>query len=102
MRRPVLPGDVAALARALLAASDGDRPRLCRRILGGAAEAAAHTELCRRLHPRWGDGSLSAAARRFPLADEVFLDDPEYLRCTRLALRELAAALGGGGAAPAR
>ncbi|WP_323783640.1 hypothetical protein [Leisingera sp.] len=102
MMHPVLPGDVAAVARALLAASDGDRLRLCRRIFGGAAEAAAHTALFGRLHPRWGDGSLSAAARRFALADEPCLEDPEYLRCTRLVLRELAAAVEACGAAPAR
>ncbi|AHD00846.1 hypothetical protein METH_09275 [Leisingera methylohalidivorans DSM 14336] len=100
--QPVLPGDVAAVARALLAAGDAERLRLCRRIFGGAAEAAAHTALFCRLHPRWGDGSLSAAARRFDLADEVCLEDPEYLRCTRLVLRELAAHLETGGEAPAR
>lgn len=102
MIRPVLPGDVSAVARALLAVPDRERLRLCRRIFGGAAEAAAYAGLFCRLHPRWGDGSLSAAARRYALADEVFLDDPDYLRCNRLVLRELAVDLEAGGEAPAR
>ncbi|MFY0312352.1 hypothetical protein ACFMBG_20925 [Leisingera sp. D0M16] len=102
MRRPVLPGDVTAVARALLAVPDRERLRLCRRIFSGAAEAAAYAGLFGRLHPRWGDGSLSAAARRYALADEVFLDDPEYLHCTRLVLRELAAIFKADGEAPAR
>lgn len=90
MIRPVLPGDVSAVARALLLVPDGERLRLCRRIFGGAAEAAVHGRILGRLHLRWGDGSLSAAARRFTLAEEPFLDDPAYLDCTRLVLRELA------------
>lgn len=93
MRQPVLPGDVSAVARALLLVPPDHRVLLCRRIFGMAAEACAHVDLLRQLHPRWGDGSLSAAARRFPLADEPFLDDPAYLACTRLVLRELAAQL---------
>lgn len=102
MRRPVLPGDVSAAARALLAVPDRERLRLCRRIFGGAAEAAAYAGLFGRLHGRWGDGSLSAAARRYSLADEPFVDDPEYLRCTRLVLEELEAVLDAAGKAPAR
>ncbi|KIC22639.1 DUF7742 family protein [Leisingera sp. ANG-Vp] len=99
MRRPLLPGDVSAAARALLAVPAGARNALCRRIFGGAAEALAYG----KLHPRWGDGSLSAAARGYRLADEPFLDDPEYLACTRLVLRQAAAVLGEGqGGAPAR
>lgn len=102
MMRPVLPGDVPAVARALLMVPGPERLALCRRIFGGAAEAAVHCRLVGRLHPRWGDGSLSAAARRYALADEPFLDDPHYLDCTRLVLRELAAALEREGQAPAR
>lgn len=93
MRRPVLPGDVSAAARALLAVPCGARAGLCRRIFGAAAEAATFADLFQRLHPRWGDGSLAAAARAFALADEPFQDDPDYLACTRLVLQELAAQL---------
>ncbi|MBY6055868.1 hypothetical protein [Leisingera daeponensis] len=101
MRRPVLPGDVSAVARALLAVPQDCRLSLCRRIFGGAAEAAAHCGVLGRLHPVWGDGSLSAAARRYDLSCEPFLDDPDYLGCTRLVLRELASAAGGRLEAPA-
>ncbi|KIC29613.1 DUF7742 family protein [Leisingera sp. ANG-M6] len=101
MIRPVLPGDVSAVARALLAVPESARLALCRRIFGGAAEAAAHCCLLGRLHPLWGDGSLSAAARRYALADEPFLDDPAYLDCTRLVLRELASVLETGREGPA-
>jgi len=106
MRRPVLPGDVSAVARALLLVPAERREALCRRIFGMAAEARAHTDLLHRLHSHWGDGTLSAAARRFALAEEPFLDDPAYLAYTRLVLRELDATLarssGARGAAPAR
>lgn len=102
MIRPVLPGDVSAVARALLAVPESGRLRLCRRIFGGAAEAAAHCRMLGQLHPRWGDGSLNAAARRFALAEEPFLDDAAYLGCTRLVLRELALVLGAEAEAPAR
>ena len=93
MRRRVLPGDVSAVARALLLVPAEHRLQLCRRIFGQAAEALAHVELQTGLHPRWGDGTLDAAARRCALAEEPFLDDPAYLACTRLVLRELAATL---------
>ncbi|MFW8593254.1 hypothetical protein [Cribrihabitans neustonicus] len=96
----MLPSDCAAVARALLAAPVAARPALCRRIFAGAAEAAVHMACHRRLHPRWGDGSLSAAARRFRLADEPFLDDPEFLSCTRLVLTALAARISERPAAP--
>ncbi|MCB4455607.1 DUF7742 family protein [Leisingera sp. McT4-56] len=102
MRQPVLPGDVSAVARALLRVPQDQRLSLCRRIFGGAAEAAAHCAVLGRLHRSWGDGSLSAAARRFELAEEPFLDDAAYLSCTRLVLRELSVVLETGGEASTR
>ena len=103
MMRPVLPGDVAAVARALLAVPKAERAALCRRIFGQASEALAHVRLTGRLHPRWGDGSLAVAARACRLADEPFLDDLAYLGCTRVVLKELAAQIDAEAqAAPAR
>ncbi|UWR46857.1 DUF7742 family protein [Phaeobacter inhibens] len=90
MRRPVLPGDITSTARALLAVAPAQRRALCERIFAGAGQALRHSRRHRRLCPRWGDGSLSAAARKFPLADEPFYDAPDYLACTRLVLAELA------------
>ena len=89
MRRPVLPGDISAVARALLAEPMDRRGALCRRIFAGAALAMEHMTDSRRVHPVWGDGSLSAAARCFALADEPPLDDPDYLACTLAVLQAL-------------
>nr|WP_251363618.1 hypothetical protein [Epibacterium ulvae] len=52
--------------------------------------ARAHVDQTRKLHPKWGDGTLSAAARRFKLADEPSYDDPDYLAATQLVLAVLA------------
>ncbi|MGR3759616.1 DUF7742 family protein [Roseobacteraceae bacterium NS-SX3] len=93
MRRPVLPGDVAAAARALLAAPEPSRAALCAQIFANAAEADIYRRRTGRLHPRLGDGSLSAAARRHKLADEPFCDDADYLSCTLRVLQAVAAGL---------
>ncbi|AUR07987.1 hypothetical protein [Phaeobacter inhibens] len=90
MRRPILPGDITSTARALLAVAPAHRRVLCERIFAGAGQALRHSRRHRRLCPDWGDGSLSAAARKFPLADEPFYDTPDYLACTRLVLAQLA------------
>ncbi|AXT34340.1 hypothetical protein D1820_04755 [Phaeobacter sp. LSS9] len=90
MRRPILPGDITSTARALLAVAPAQRLALCERIFAGAGQALRHTRRTRRLCPDWGDGSLSAAARKFTLADEPFYDVAPYLACTRLVLARLA------------
>ncbi|KII18237.1 hypothetical protein [Phaeobacter sp. S60] len=90
MRRPILPGDITSTARALLAVAPAQRRALCERIFAGAGHALRHTRRTRRLCPDWGDGSLSAAARKFTLADEPFYDAAPYLACTRLVLARLA------------
>ena len=81
MRRPVLPGDVCSAARALLAVPEQDRDDLCQTLFDGAGIALSYSLESGRIHSIWGDGTLSAAARRYPLADEPALDDPQYLRC---------------------
>ncbi|MFS4580021.1 hypothetical protein [Phaeobacter sp. C3_T13_0] len=90
MRRPILPGDICSTARALLAVAPAERRALCEQIFAGAGQASHHLRRHRQLCPDWGDGSLSAAARRFQLADEPFYDAPQYLACTRLVLARLA------------
>ena len=87
MRRPVLPTDVTTTARALLACAPRRRAGLACRIKRGAARARIFAQITGRWHPRWGDGSLDAAARRFPLAREPFWDDPDYLCCLQITLR---------------
>ena len=86
MRRPVLPTDVITLARALLASGPDRRAALARSIARGAVRAQRFAQLTGRVHPRWGDGSLDAAARRYPLAREPFWDDPDYLCCLQRAI----------------
>lgn len=87
--RPLLHGDVSCAARALYAVEPGRRAALCRRMIGAAELADRYRERHGRLHPRWGNGSLMAAARRFPLVDEPGFDDAEYWRCVVQALEAL-------------
>ncbi len=103
MRRPVLPGDISDMARALLAQPEAQRAAVCDQIFVGAAQAVRYVERRSRLHPVWGDGTLSAAARRFTLACEPGYDHVEYLRCTLCVLDALRGRLSGqrGGLAPA-
>lgn len=88
--RPLLHGDVSCAARALYAVEPGRRAALCRRMLGAAEVADRYRTRHGRLHPRWGNGSLMAVARRHPMADEPGFDDPEYCRCFALVLEALA------------
>ncbi len=93
VRRPVLPGDISAAARALLAVAPCARAGLCSEIFTGAQIACAYVEQTGRLHSKWGDGTLNAAARRFELADEPSYDNPDYLASTQLVLEALAITL---------
>lgn len=86
---PVLPEDISAVARALLAAPVDQRQARCRVIYNGAGLAASHLRTTGKLHQHWGDGSLSAAARRFPLEREPRWDQLDYLDCLLMALSEL-------------
>lgn len=90
MLRPVLPGDISCTARALLAVPANARAGFLSSIMEGAAIAADHLQAMHRLHPVWGNGSLMAAARRFPLADEPDFSNPDYCRCTVLVLEAIA------------
>ena len=89
--RPVLHGDLSSAARALLAAPPEQREALCARLFH-QAEAADRFRLCEgRLHPEWGNGSLMAAARKYPLKPEPDFDDTAYCHCMVLILRSLLA-----------
>ncbi|MFA5537668.1 MAG: hypothetical protein WCZ72_01200 [Gemmobacter sp.] len=79
--RPVLHGDLVAAARALRAVPGAERPALMRRMLAQAGWADAYRRALGRAHPEWGDGSLMAAAGRFPQAREPFLSDADWLDC---------------------
>ena len=89
--RPVLHGDLVAAARALRAVPGADRAALMRRMLAQAGWADAYRRALGRAHPEWGDGSLMAAAARFPQAREPFLSDAEWLDCLWVAVSALLA-----------
>ena len=87
--RPVLLSDVTAAARALIGVPEDRRVAFCRRIL---AEAEAADRFARRLgrpHPRWGNGTVLAAARAHPLMPEPTCDDPAYCRALVTVLSAL-------------
>lgn len=87
--RPVLYLDVAAAARALLALPAGERDSVCGFMLRDADWADRYTRRLQRMHPVWGNGTLLAAARQWPLAAEPTFDDPAYRSCFALVLRHL-------------
>ena len=89
--RPVLHGDVSCAARALYAAAPEGRAALCRRMLRAAELADKHRKSTGRLHPRWGNGALMAAARQHTMADEPGFDDAEYRACFIMVLQALGA-----------
>lgn len=79
--RPVLHGDVAAAARALLSVPDKDQRGLMLQMLERASVADAYYKRFGRGHPVWGNGSLMAVALCYDMVAEPFLDDPSYCRC---------------------
>ena len=85
--RVVLHGDVSCAARALFAVRPAQRPDLCRRMIAQAEAADRYFQCNGRLHAAWGNGSLMAAARQFPLANEPTFDDTDYCACVELVLK---------------
>ncbi len=79
------------MARALFAAPARERTVLCQQLFDRAGLAAAHVARTAQLHPRWGNGSLDAAARHScgPLCSEPTWDNPDYITCLRLVLTGL-------------
>ncbi len=87
--RPILHGDVSSAARALLMVTPDAREVVCRRVIREAEHADRYRRQTGRVHPLWGNGSLMAAARKRPLADEPGFDDPDYCRCFEIVLSGL-------------
>ena len=88
--RPVLHGDLTALARHLLILPPPARRHACARIIAEADAADRYRKRFGRLHPKWGNGTLMAAARRRVLANEPPLHHEDYARCLILVLGALA------------
>lgn len=87
--RPILHGDVANAARALLSVPSSHRKELCQRMIVQAERADRFVRKVGRMHPFWGNGSLMAVARRRPLVDDPGFDDPDYCQCFEMVLRGL-------------
>ncbi len=87
--RPVLHGDVSAAARALLAAPQWERQKLCALLIAEADLADQHVRRTGDLHPIFGNGSLMAAARSRRLADESDFGDIQYCQCFEMVLSQL-------------
>ena len=79
--RPVLHGDLISAARALLLVKPENRRALCAQIFDQADLAEAFVQQHGRLHRLYGNGSLMAAARKYPLGDEPTFDNIDYCRC---------------------
>lgn len=87
--RPVLHGDVTNAARALLCLPEAARQDFCRMLIRNAELADQHLARTGRAHVMWGNGSLMAAARMFPMKPEPTLDNDEYCSCLEMVLQAL-------------
>lgn len=87
--RPVMHGDLTSAARHLLALPAAARPDHCACLITQADAADRYRKRFGRVHPRWGNGTLMAAARRIPLPPEPPLHDPAYASCLLLVLTAL-------------
>lgn len=93
--RPVMLSDVRAVARALLAVPDDARPALCARIIAKADAADRYCRRLDRIHPKWGNGTLLAAAQSGPVAREPVAGDPAYCEAVCLVFEALRRRHGG-------
>jgi hypothetical protein len=87
--RPVMHGDLTAMARHLLTLPADQRPAACMQALDQADAADRFRKRLGRTHPRWGNGTLMARARVIPLPREPALCDPVYAACLVLVLQTL-------------
>lgn len=88
MRR-ILPGDLQAAARVVLAAPAAARPAVVDRMLQEAHFAHHYTKRFGRAHPVWGNGSLLARAAVLPQRQEPCWADPAYLDAIALTIQRL-------------
>ena len=100
--RPLLPGDLDAAVRALLAVPEGERPALARALVRDASAAEAYRRATGRAHPIKGTGSLMSAAHRRAMAPLPETCDRGYCACLLDLLRVLLPASRSGESAPPR
>ena len=89
--RPVLHGDAVSAACVLRGLPEARRGWVLLRMAAEARAADSYRRARGRMHPRWGNGSLMAAALRRRPAREPLLEDPEYCRCLAQVYRWLGA-----------
>jgi hypothetical protein len=87
--RSILHGDIVAAARVLLRVAPKLRRPVCRELLQEAETAFWHMETAKKIHRRWGDGSLMAAAQARGMDPEPSLSDVDYCSCLELVLHEV-------------
>jgi hypothetical protein len=91
--RPVLIGDVIAVARVLFVRRDTDWTSCVDRLIWQASIADRYRRRLGKPHPAWGNGSLLAAAGADPKAEaEPFLSDERWLRALSCVLDRLCVA----------
>lgn len=87
--RPVLHGDIVAVARVLYAQPVRERDVVLKRLLQVAGWADQFRRATGRMHPVWGDGSLMTAALAAKPPPEPRLDDVEYCGCMAMVFEAL-------------
>lgn len=87
--RPALHSDAAAAACVLRGLPEARRGWVLARMGAEAGAADAYRRAHGRMHPRWGNGSLMAAALRRRPARGPLLDDADYCRCLAQVYRWL-------------
>ena len=87
--RPVLMTDLLCAGRAVLAVDPQARAPLARRLLRDADAADRFLRRYGARHPRFGDGTLAAAARHSGLVSDPAICDPEFARALVLVLHAL-------------
>jgi hypothetical protein len=91
--RPVLIGDVIAVARVLFVLREADWTSCVDRLISQAKTADRYRRRLGKPHPAWGNGSLMAATAAEPKAEaEPFLSDMLWLRALSCVLDRLCVA----------
>lgn len=86
MRR-ILPGDLLAAARLLLAVPSDARAVEARRLIVETHAAHKIAKRLRRMHPRWGDGSLMSRAGLDPMPPDM--SEPALIEALSVFLVQL-------------
>lgn len=81
--------DVSAAARVLVVTPPAFRAQVCLGMIREAEYADRFAKRLGKLHPKWGNGTLLATARRRRLGREPSFSDPEYCACFQQVLATL-------------